>query len=94
MADQIPTELAESLTKLADAVNGTTKQMNPLIVAEKDLVKEIIQRMADEFEMNKRLSRKLAKVYHKRNIEEEIAASEELSETYDMIVSKDSNTTK
>lgn len=57
------------------------------IEAERDLIKEILQRMADEFDMNKKLSRKLAKVYHKRNIAEEIAANEELSETYDLIVS-------
>ena len=42
--------------------------------------------MATEFEMNKRLSRKLARVYHKRNIEEENAAQKELSETYDQVV--------
>lgn len=59
------------------------------IEAERDLIKEILQRMADDFEMNKKLSRRLAKVYHKRNIAEEIAANEELTETYDMIVSKE-----
>jgi hypothetical protein len=56
------------------------------IEAERDHVKEIIQKMADEFEMNKRLSRRLAKVYHKRNIEEEVAANEELTATYEEVV--------
>lgn len=56
------------------------------IQAERDLIKEILQRMEDEFQMQKKLSRRLAKVYHKRNIEEEVAASEELSEIYDQIV--------
>ena len=59
------------------------------IEAERDLIKEILQRMADDFEMNKKLSRRLSKVYNKRNIDEEIAANEELTETYDMIVSKE-----
>lgn len=56
------------------------------IEAERDLIKDVLNRMADEFEMNKKLSRRLAKVYHKRNIAEEIAANEELTETYDQIV--------
>lgn len=79
------------------AVKGCLQEISnsyTRVAAEKELVKEVIQRMADEFEMNKKLSRKLAKVYHKRNIEEEIAANEELTETYDMIVSKDTNTPK
>lgn len=57
------------------------------IEAERDNIKDIIQRMADEFEMNKKLSRRLARVYHKRNIEEEVASTNELNETYDQIVS-------
>jgi ribosomal protein S17E len=64
------------------------------VEAERDLIKEILQRMADEFEMNKKLSRRLAKVYHKRNIAEEIAANEELTETYDMIVSSKTSAPK
>ena len=59
------------------------------IEAERDLIKDILNRMADEFEMNKKLSRRLAKVYHKRNIAEEVAANEELTETYDQIVPQD-----
>lgn len=59
------------------------------IEAEKDLIKEVIQRMNDEFELNKRLSRKLAKVYHKRNIQEEVAQMQELSDTYDMLTTND-----
>jgi len=56
------------------------------IEAERDLIKDVLQRMAEEFELNKKLSRRLAKVYHKRNIAEEIAANEELTDTYDQIV--------
>lgn len=56
------------------------------VEAERDNIKAILDRMAEEFEMNKRLSRKLAKVYHKRNIQEEAASMQELQETYDDIV--------
>jgi hypothetical protein len=56
------------------------------IEAERDNIKSIIERLAEEFEMNKRLSRRLAKVYHKRNLAEEVAAAEELSTTYEDVV--------
>ena len=55
------------------------------IEAERDLIREVLSRMADEFEINKRLARRLAKVYHKRNIEEEVAQVQELNDTYDML---------
>jgi ribosomal protein S17E len=63
------------------------------IEAERDLIKEVINRMADEFEMNKKLSRRLAKIYHKRNLEEEMAAAEEVSDTYELIVGHNPNNT-
>ncbi len=56
------------------------------IEAERDNVKEIIKRMAEEFQINKKLSRKLAKVFHKRNLEEEVASASELADTYENVV--------
>jgi hypothetical protein len=53
--------------------------------AERDNIKEIVNRMATEFEMNKRISRKLARIFHKRNIEEERAEQEEINTTYDLV---------
>lgn len=54
--------------------------------AERENIKEIVNRMAQEFEMNKRISRKLARIFHKRNIEEERAEQEEINTTYDAVV--------
>jgi hypothetical protein len=54
--------------------------------AEKDLVKEILQRMQDEFELPKKLSRKLAKSYHKRNFAEEVAQQNDFVDAYESIV--------
>lgn len=56
------------------------------IEAERDHIKNIIDDMAEKFEINKRLARRLSKIFHKRNIAEEIANSEELTETYDEVV--------
>jgi hypothetical protein len=53
--------------------------------AERDNITAIVQRMADEFEMNKRVSRRLAKIFHKRNLEEERGDFEEVAETYEEV---------
>jgi len=41
--------------------------------------------MADEFEMNKRVSRRLAAIFHKRNLEEERGDFEEIAQTYEEV---------
>jgi hypothetical protein len=53
--------------------------------AERDLIKEILQKMQDEFEMPKKLSRKLARVYHRRNFEEEVADQSDFQEVYEKV---------
>jgi polyhydroxyalkanoate synthesis regulator phasin len=58
------------------------------IEAERDLVKEILDRMQEEFEIPKKMGRKIARIYHKRNYEEEVAQQNDLQETYESIVNK------
>jgi hypothetical protein len=53
--------------------------------AERDQIRAVVDRCATEFEMNKRITRKLARIYHKRNIEEERAEQEEINSTYDAV---------
>ena len=55
------------------------------IEAERDLIKDILQRMQDEFELPKKLSRKLAKTYHKRNYEEEVAEQSDFQTIYENV---------
>jgi hypothetical protein len=54
--------------------------------AERDNVRECINRLKDEFNFNKRMARKLARGFHKNNIEEENATQAEISEIYDAVV--------
>jgi uncharacterized protein (UPF0335 family) len=54
--------------------------------AERENIREVVNRCATEFEMNKRITRKLARIFHKRNIEEERAEQEEINNTYDAVV--------
>lgn len=55
------------------------------IEAERDLIKEILQKMQDESEIPKKLSRKLARVYHKRNFDEEVAEQNDFVEIYENV---------
>lgn len=54
--------------------------------AERDQIKAIVDRMEEEFEIPKKLARRLARVFHKRSIAEEIAAANELNDVYDDII--------
>ena len=54
---------AKVLGCLQEISNSLTR-----IEAERDLIKEILQKMQDECEISKKLGRKLARVYHKRNL--------------------------
>jgi hypothetical protein len=70
------------------AVLGCLKEMSnsyARIEAERDLVKEILEKMQDEFELPKKLSRKLARTYHKNNYAEEVAQQNDFSEAYETV---------
>jgi hypothetical protein len=71
---------AKVLGCLQEISNSLTR-----IEAERDLIKEILQRMQDECELPKKLSRKLAKVYHKRNYEEEVAEQADFQTVYENV---------
>ena len=53
--------------------------------AERDLIREILQKMQDECEIPKKLGRKLARTYHKRNYEEEVAEQSDFQTIYENV---------
>lgn len=53
--------------------------------AERDNIKEIINKISEEYQINKKIIRKLAKIYHKRNLTEVVAEQEEVTDTYQAI---------
>lgn len=71
---------AKVLGCLQEISNSLTR-----IEAERDLIKEILQKMQEEHEIPKKLSRKLAKVYHRRNFEEEVAEQNDFVEIYENV---------
>lgn len=52
------------------------------IAAERDLIKETIKEMSDQFDIPKPILRKMAKVYHKQNFHTEQADHEEFEQLY------------
>ena len=57
--------------------------------AERDLINEIIKDLSEEFDINKKIIRKIAKAYHKQNLNEEQQDHDEFVELYEEVVSKD-----
>jgi len=75
-----PTDKAKILGMLQEISNSLTR-----VEAERDLIKEILDRLQDECEIPKKLGRKLAKVYHKRSFEEEVAQQNDFVDMYEQV---------
>lgn len=70
--------------KLTGAMNEISNSMLRMD-AEKDLIKTVISDLHDEFEINKKVLSRMARVYHKQNFAEEKATNEEFEELYHRI---------
>lgn len=55
------------------------------IEAERDLIKEAIGNICEQFELNKKTFRRLAKTYHKQNFSKEVAEHEEFEIMYEQL---------
>lgn len=55
------------------------------IDAERDLMKQIINNVHEEFELSKKTFRRMAKVYHRQNFSKEVAEHEEFEVLYENI---------
>ena len=71
--------------KIKDALFEISNCMTR-IDAEKELIKDIINDLSDNFELPKKTVRKIAKAYHKQNFTQEVADSEEFQELYESIL--------
>lgn len=66
---------------LKELSNSKTRQES-----ERDFQREAIKAASDEFQIDKKQLRRLAKVYHKQNFTEEVQESEEFQQLYETIV--------
>jgi cysteine sulfinate desulfinase/cysteine desulfurase-like protein len=60
------------------------------VEGERDLIKEAINNCCEEYEMNKKTFRRLAKVYHKQNFSREVAEHEEFETMYEQLTGETS----
>lgn len=56
------------------------------IEAEKELIKDIVNDLADNFELSKKQVSKIAKAYHKQNYNQQVAEADEFQELYQSLL--------
>jgi hypothetical protein len=71
---------AKVLGCLQEISNSLTR-----VEAERDHIKDVLQKLQDECEIPKKLGRKLARTYHKRNYEEEVAEQSDFQSIYENV---------
>ena len=60
------------------------------IEAERDLIKDIVKDVADNYQLSRKTVNKMAKVYHKQSLTQTVAEHDEFVETYEEITSANS----
>lgn len=56
------------------------------IEAERELIKEIVENLAEEYELPKKQVNKIARAYHKQNFNDQVSESEEFQELYESLM--------
>ena len=85
MSDLPSTITQEDRKKVQGALREMSDSMTR-VSAEKDLQKDIAQKMLDEVGVNKAAFNKLARIYHASNLMEEAAKNEEFMEFAEAIM--------
>jgi len=76
----------KAIKKCMDELSASMTRID----GERDLIKEAINNCCEEYEMNKKTFRKLAKVYHKQNFSREVAEHEEFETMYEQLTGETS----
>lgn len=71
----------DKIRKMLAEISGSFTR----IEAERDLIRETIKEMSDQFQLPKKTLNKMAKVYHKQNFNQEVAEHEEFESLYEEI---------
>ena len=74
----------EDRKKIMSAIQEISNSLTRM-EAERDLIKDILQDVEDKFEMPKKYTRKVAKIYHKQNFTEVQQEQEELESIYETV---------
>ena len=81
--------------EMKEAINSALQEMSNSFIradAEKDLQKDIVNRMKEEFDIPKNYFKKLSKLHHARNLAEEMAQEEEFFNFAAAILDRGENT--
>ena len=70
------------IKKMLGEISGSMTRME----AERDLIRETIKEMSQQFQLPKKTLSRMAKVYHKQNYNQEVAEHEEFEGLYETIV--------
>jgi hypothetical protein len=76
----------EDRKKIFGAIREISNSM-VRIEAERDLIKDIVKDVSDNFQISKKTVNKMAKVYHKQTLTQEVAEHEEFVEMYEEVTS-------
>jgi FixJ family two-component response regulator len=76
----------EDKRKFQNAIQEISNSMTRT-EAERDLINEVIKNLSEDFDMNKKIIRKIARAYHKQNLAEEQNDHEEFVEVYEEVIS-------
>ena len=74
-------QIKKAIKKVLDELSNSMTR----IEAERDLIKETITDVCEEYKLNKKTFRKLARTYHKQNFSKEVADNEEFQTMYEEI---------
>ncbi len=75
-----PEDRKKILDALVEISNSLTR-----IEAERDLIKDILTSVEDKFELPKKYTRKLAKIYHKQNFTEVQQEQDDVESLYESV---------
>ena len=78
MINQDKVELKGILTEISNSMIR--------VKSEREFIKEAIDAAAEKFQMNKKLLRKMAKVYHNNSFTDELMEMEEFQKLYESVV--------
>lgn len=76
---------AEDKKKLKNAIQELNDSMTR-VAAERDLQKETINKVAEEIGVNKKIIRRMAKVYFKANFKDEVEENSEFEDFYEIVI--------
>jgi hypothetical protein len=78
MIDQDKKDILGVLTEISNSMLR--------IKSEREYIKEAIDAAAEKYDMNKRILRKMAKVYHNNSFTDEVTEMEEFQALYESVV--------